>query len=896
MSLETINSVDINFSNGAGGHTATVNSTVDVKNSDGSPSLGVVDGEIGSKNYFSKDEINNIMSRFICTSLTKNQGPIGLTVSRKYSDITSLTLNSYLVMVRGVNAPPDNSDSFEGMFPFFSEVKGSPLKSYPSTSVREIEGKRILVVGRIYNYESATVLNGLKVSLVYNDQELKKNLCLNQDTVTQPYKDSPSLVNYTLKFGYTLNEYLEMLDHVGIVHKGLENVENGDTILFENSGTLADVTSAIAAYFGYYYFIDPNTGHLNFIDSRIASDIEITDFTQTTDENIVSATFTEDKFTPEIVNAYVGSADKPSINTEQGRFKFGDGGDGNGRSTKLNFFQLTKEDTTASNGDIALTSDVISLYYMFFALGFEGSKHLFDIYTYALMLNNFLYRPKFRILFPQGGDNGGLQFNNLENFPKRLIKFERNSFCRDAKSPQKHELGIIDTFAIRGAQLSLDGQTITKYSIHNSPEEFLQNNVIKDDANVKRLAKVGKLPNAFDNINGLTEAAAYPISYQAIKGADGEPIQVGKPSESDLFSFLQGYFEFAGGLYITSGMSEDKASRLVNIEDKGFELLGPFDKDTTFADAADEQGVQAEVFQWLINYRGFTKASKIRELTGAALFGQKDVGDFHYIAVKKWARAATIPRVRGGDQAGFIKEQTDKYRFLLNMADIEESDAGSNTILIESRDEAIGKKDLFDRVTELATVSRFGYRRAVKEAANLDRRQFQMNAEILKKRIRANDDQEQEDKEENNQLVGDPVDNEKLKELLQRYDLKSFNFDAPKTDQYTPLSLVVANGSTVEVNALREATQKSYLETPPKNLKSSSKTIYGLEIPSEFKITTSSFQIRVGSDGITTTIGESTLKLIPPTKEFIVNQAMETIGTPSINPRLRSTQRNYLGL
>ena len=65
---------------------------------------------------------------------------------------------------------------------------------------------------------------------------------------------------------------------------------------------------------------------MNFIDSRIASDIEITDFTKTTDENIVSATFTEDKFAPEIVNAYVGSADKPSITTEQGRFKFGDGG------------------------------------------------------------------------------------------------------------------------------------------------------------------------------------------------------------------------------------------------------------------------------------------------------------------------------------------------------------------------------------------------------------------------------------------------------------------------------------------------------------------------------------------------------------------------------------------
>ena len=880
MSLETINSIDINFSNGAGGHTASINSSVDVKNSDGSPSLGVVDGQIGSKNYFSKNEVNNIMSRFICTSLTKNQGAIGLTVSRRYSDITSLTLKSYLVMVRGINAPPDNSNSFEGMFPFFSEAKGSPLKSYPSNSVTEIEGKRVLVVGRIYNYESATVLNGLKVSLVYNDQELKKNLSLNQDTVTQEYKDSPSLINYTLKFGYTLNEYLEMLDHVGIVHKGLENVENGDTILFENSGTLADVTSAIAAYFGYYYFIDPNTGHLNFIDSRIASDIEITDFTKTTDENIVSATFTEDKFAPEIVNAYVGSADKPSINTEQGRFKFGDGGDNDGRETEINFFQLRGNDLSASNVLNNLSPEIISVYCTLFALGLADDDDIFNIYTYGLMMCNFPYREGFKKLFPT---NQGLTFNNTK-FNKKLGNIRRRLYFLDSNRKnlvqgKQLNVGYNEAFASTSQFVGA-----LKGNVVNSIECLTQNGEALKSAGVKNKAELGKLPPLFSKTFGKAKALEYTL-----KDSEGNELQ--KPSESELFTFLKGYFRFAGGVYVTSGMSEDKAKRL-NIDTRGLDEIGPFHKNDTFAKVMnDGDQITEDFFQWLIDFRGFNKASQIRELTTAALFGQKDVGNFHFIALKNWANANSIVRVA---RRGVVAQEKDKFNTLPLMSKIEFGDGlFIDTILVEAA--GVGA-DIFDRVTNLAINSRRLYNALIKDAAGLNRRQLRFNAFLRKKRIEANNDQEQQDKEENNQLVGDPVDNEKLKELLQRYDLKSFNFDVPKTDQYTPLSLVVANGSTIEINALREAAQKSYLSSPPKTLKSSSKTIYGLDIPSEFKITTSSFQIRVGSDGITTTIGESTLKLIPPTQEFIVNQAMETIGTPSINPRLRSAQRNYLGL
>ena len=64
MSLETVSSVDINFSNGGGEHSANITSFLDVKDADGHPSLGLVNGDIGSRNYFSNDEINNIMQTF----------------------------------------------------------------------------------------------------------------------------------------------------------------------------------------------------------------------------------------------------------------------------------------------------------------------------------------------------------------------------------------------------------------------------------------------------------------------------------------------------------------------------------------------------------------------------------------------------------------------------------------------------------------------------------------------------------------------------------------------------------------------------------------------------------------------------------------------------------------
>ena len=166
----------------------------------------------------------------------------------------------------------------------------------------------------------------------------------------------------------------------------------------------------------------------------------------------------------------------------------------------------------------------------------------------------------------------------------------------------------------------------------------------------------------------------------------------------------------------------------------------------------------------------------------------------------------------------------------------------------------------------------------------------------LRSKTPVNDVGEGGEEEKDNQLVGSSDANQKIAELFDRYDLKNYIIDAPKTDKYIPLNLASASGSTTEMTALRDTANKDYLTILNTPLKSSQKSVYGLEIPEKFNITINSFSITIGTDGITTTIGESSLKLIPPDREFTIGRGMETIGKPLVNRRFRAAQRNYLGL
>ena len=328
--IESIQKVDLNYTNAGGGHTASVSSVVGGKRLSGDDGLGSVIGGAGEDNNFSNPKIEEAMQRFECTTLTTATDPVKSVRTRKYVDKTSLKLKSLIVLVRGINCSPEGGEGHLNI-PFWSEVSNSPLTSFKSQG--PVRKGSVIEVGRIYNVEEASDYMGVKAFIVYNNKKLKRNLSLNLDFVSDSYEANPDLSQFQLKFGYTLNDFRSMMADVGIEVSGLPTSSDFNRILFQNSGTLASVVGAVAAFLGCFWYVDPKSGGIAFVNTAIASEIPIRDYTSTTDKNIVGATFTEDYTNKDIVNVYLGTTQKPQQNGGGG------GGHGDGARTRSAYFR-----------------------------------------------------------------------------------------------------------------------------------------------------------------------------------------------------------------------------------------------------------------------------------------------------------------------------------------------------------------------------------------------------------------------------------------------------------------------------------------------------------------------------------------------------------------------------
>ena len=380
------------------------------------------------------------------------------------------------------------------------------------------------------------------------------------------------------------------------------------------------------------------------------------------------------------------------------------------------------------------------------------------------------------------------------------------------------------------------------------------------------------LPSGFNQRIGRVDAF-----YHYLTKNDGNEnnTNMKKPSDSKLFGFLDGFFEFAGGIFVSSGTGVKDTKELDISNSRGLSILGSFHKDSLISDHDELDSIS----KWLKTYTllGNATVGKLAEVVNQL---GEDVGDHHIIGIQPWARIkARVADVESAERQFIKLDQTTEFKH----------EGGP--------DFAIGHKASYQR--DGLTIFDFLRINIIKpsaEAYKLAVEDFDDQLQITYRNAKEDPQEKNQKAEEDRQLVGEAPDQEKLNELLQRYDLKSFVIDAPKTEEFTPLSVQSASGSVVEMTALRNVSLKEYNSVNIKPLKSSSKTIYGLEVPNEFKVTTNSFSIKVASDGITTTIGESTLKLLPPDRQFVISLEMEAFGTPSINPRLKAAQRNFLGL
>ena len=810
---ESIQKIDLNFTNGGGGHTASVSSIVNAKSLDGSEGLGIVVGELGEINSFSNNKISNIMSNFVCTSHSVGADPTKKVVSRKYTDRTTLKLNSFAVLVRGRDCGPETLE-YEGPLPYFSEVLGSPLNPFkPKPPVVDRENS-VIMIGKIYNYEAAATFNGVKITLVYQEHKLKTRLSLNDELVSAKYKGivndeggffgGPDLAKYDLKFGYTIKELKEALRRVGLTVSGLADNED---ILFENGGTLNGVLGTVASYLGYFWFVDPSTGNITFINTAQASSFPITDYTKTTDENIINASFTRSTSPTKLVNVYTGTAEKQENQASN---------DGNSRTRKMVFKRVFLENLA----EAVIDKRIIEMYFAIFNQ--NKPDRIFDKFTYAL-LNMNMERP-----------------NGVIPFKRRLKQDKVLNFGKYYQD--KLETHKLDWY----------------FNANDKNNNSIATNEVKAQEKANRDTKLVNLDRFTDKFRYI------PLRKKDFNTG------VTEPSKSELYSFLDLFYQFAGGFFISNGYTEYKADRCSFSNNTKVSVIGPHHKRTRL-DEIEELGDLVDWFKSL-----GIPVPTIGQMAKATNGKAKTISDFFFVGIRQIKKRE---KFKDDDAVDFapLDKQTEIHKF---------NQFGYNYSHFGGPSKFINNGRFITALFDIIKQSKENYENSIEEKSRI-------RLPYVRTQTRTQDDDPDGEEAEDDAIAESPSGAQQESDLFDRFDLRSFEVKGPRHDILNKITLSKYNGSVTEMNALKKA--RVNYDNAAEEPKSSSRTVYGLEIP-DLNATTNSISISVGSNGIQTTINESTIKLIPPDQKFLSNKGMDVADKSNIPILFTASQRNFFGL
>ena len=823
---EGITKVDFNFTNAGGGHTASVTSFVNPKSVEDGKNLGIVVGELGETNNFSNPRITKMLGNFICTSKTTSADATKKVVTRRYVDRTSLMLDSCVILVRGINCGPEGGSEFEGSVPYFSEVKGSPLKSFrPQGPVRN---GSVIYLGKIYNVESAANFAGVKISLVYQNKQLKEELSLNTDFVSANYKASPDLSQYDLKFGYTLSEFKSALAAAGIPVEGLST---NDKLLFETSGTLSSVIGSIAGSLGYFWYINPKNGAVTFLNSEAASQLPISSHVNTTDANVLSASFTESTVFNKIVNSYTGTTERNKSSSTNST---------NDDRPRPIFFKRCRFE----NYGLTDKAPLPVLAAFFSLMEQEEDIESFDKFAYfcsAIAKTSLIE------------NIGEQEFNLIPLYPfSPIIKTEDG----------KQNIPLLDFYGeLPNALFS---------------EEAGQTTLAKDAAAATKLTGMNRITNKFKYLN---------LNFKNQSGNEISITKMPKPHTTELYSFLKTYFAIAGGVYVSNGYSDYKAERMEFSNSNNIVIVGPLKGDDKIEEIKELSSVATAVRNLSVKndvtVKDLALLAQTEEERGRATIGSpvKLVHDNFFIGLR------ALPKLEreGTDRKVDFSMLKKYYEIYDRVGYRSELYVGSPT----KGPEGIKEKSLVKGIVNLIKESTENFLNAVtvKKTVRLT---------YTRSKTRVNKTNEEGEEKEDDQIAEASESDQKIADLFDRYDLKYNSIESPNYSILNKLSLSSVSGSTAEMKVLQQIRGK-YIGGFDKP-QSSTRTFYGLHIP-EFSPTMNSISISIGSNGITTTVSESTIKLIPPEQSFMITEGMEALTPKSMLPKsLNARQRNTLGL
>jgi len=833
---ETLTSVDFNFSSSGGNHSVSVQSVVNAKDlSDSESELGTLIGSSAGRTTFSNERIQNLMKNFIEVEKTVQQDGNQKTVSRKYQDSTSLRLKSHCFIVRGRDCHPHDKGvsgvgfsrrsrniltggsgrTLDGLgssnprasygsgsqviIPYFSELPNSPItvseQRFPFRRPKKLNSSGVIAIGNVYNEESSVNSDGVKTSLVYQSNQLKDKLSFNEDKVSAFYKKSPDLSNYDLNFGYTLNEAKQGFALAGINLVGLPE-SSTDEVLFSESGTLDSIASSIASKYGYYWFVDPfGFGQIKFINSASASLLPIINpFEQPADvqKKFLNASFTQNKLSPKIVNAFGSTIEKRTQT-----FEFGEG---------QRYVRFHKIEMGRFRKILTVPVSLLKLYYGLYLSG------KFDSFTFDALAHYATYKDK-------------------ANSIKWGEYWEDSDRIRDGKSCTWGK--------------SIAGTTVLEYMAKEWDGKFD--------------LKTGKYITFRKKVDNVTDGGRLPL-----------------PSRNKIFQSIKDFFDLASSsIFVSNKFSRYKARRM-SWGSSDMSISGPFDIEDTEIKNVD--GLQTLQSVLELHGNGDKKLSDLFGTSDSSGIG----GSYGFVGVVKGNQRLSANKPKKDFDYEDINDENFVY---IKNPHTNENFFGFSPKFEASVDHLIKQSiTLFDNLKEVT-----------KDAPNTQKAYYT--------RVRQPTDEEETDesreKEEARSRRQASLDAaaEKLAEIAERFDIRYFNVktNGASGDPLCPISLDTKNGKISDIKALEAANFSARQSNSQRNA-TSSRTIVGISLPSVFDITLSGLSLKFGSSGVTTTIQNSTVKLLKPDEQLLINDGQRAALATRSNVNFSAKQKNYLGL
>ena len=345
---------------------------------------------------------------------------------------------------------------------------------------------------------------------------------------------------------------------------------------------------------------------------------------------------------------------------------------------------------------------------------------------------------------------------------------------------------------------------------------------------------------------------------------------VTRPSDSELHAFLSVFYEFAGGFFISNGYTEYKADRCQFSNNTKMSVIGPF-KETTRLDEIEELG---DLVDWITNLK--IDVPTVGKLAKSTMGKAKTVSPFHFIGIRQIKKREKFKDDDAVDFAPLDKQTED---VIFNQYGYNYMHMGGPAKFFNG-----GK---FRRVLyDIIKQSKENYDNSREERSRI-------SVPYVRSQTRTQDDDPDGEEAEDDAIAESSSGAQQESDLFDRFDLRSFEVKGPTHDILNKITLSKYNGSVTEMNALKQA--RVNYDNSAEQPKSSSRTVYGLEIP-DLNATTNSISISVGSNGIQTTINESTIKLIPPDQKLLTNQGMDVADKSNIPNLFTAAQRNFFGL